>query len=133
MNRLFLLLSAFSVAWLAGCGNGGTAAPPAEEHLIRTLIGRTAELQADPQQFASCFVEGGKPDEALRTKLEGMMARLDRVTVDDAGASATADVLFEVLATGEQLGPVEWQLEKVGDQWKVKTLAIPDASAASAN
>jgi hypothetical protein len=128
MNRLFLLLSAISAAWLAGCTNGGTPAPSAEEHLIRTLIGHTAELQADPKQFANCFVEGSKPDETLRNKLKGMMARLDRATVDDAGATATADVIFEVLETGDQLGPVEWQLQKVGDQWKVKTLAVPDAS-----
>ena len=133
MNRLILLLIAFSAGWLAGCGNGGTSAPSGEEHLIRTLIGHTAEFQAAPQQFASCFVEGSNPDEALRNKLKGMMARLDRATVDDAGTSATADVLFEVLETGEQLGPVEWKLEKVGDQWKVKTLAVPDAPSTSVN
>ena len=128
MNRLILLLIAFSTTSLAGCSNGGTAAPSAEEHLIRTLIGHTAEFQADPKQFAACFVEASNADETLRNKLKGMMARLDRATVDDAGTSATADVLFEVLETGEQLGPVKWQLEKVGDQWKVKTLAVPEAS-----
>jgi hypothetical protein len=133
MNRLILLLSAFSAGWLAGCGNGGTSAPSGEEHLIRTLIGHTAEFQAAPQQFASCFVEGSTADEAMRNKLKGMMARLDHATVDDAGTSATADVLFEVLETGEQLGPVEWQLEKVGDQWKVKTLAVPDAPSTNVN
>jgi hypothetical protein len=133
MNRLILLLIAFSPGWLAGCGNGGTAAPSGEEHLIRTLIGHTAEFQADPKQFASCFVEGSSVDEALRNKLQGMMTRVDHATVDDAGTSATADVLFEVLETGEQLGPVEWQLEKVGDEWKVKTLTVPDAASTSVN
>ena len=127
MNRLLLLLFAFSAPWLAGCDSGGTSAPSAEEHLIRTAIGRTAESQASPQEFAACFVEASKPDETLRNKLKGMMARLDHATVDDAGTSATAAVLFEVLETGDQLGPVEWQLEKVGDQWKVKTLAVPEA------
>ena len=128
MNRLILLLITLSAASLAGCGSGGTPAPSAEEHLIRTLIGHTAELQADPKQFAACFVDASSADETLRNKVKGMMARLDRATVDDAGTSATADVVFEVLETGDQLGPVEWQLQKVGDQWKVKTLAVPDAS-----
>lgn len=133
MNRLILLIIALSAAWLAGCSSGGAPAPSAEEHLIRTLIGHTAEFQADPKQFANCFVEGSNADEALRNKLQGMMTKLDHVTVDDAGTSATADVLFEVLETGDQLGPVEWQLEKVDDQWKVKKLAVPEASNASVN
>ena len=91
MNRLILLSIAFSAAWLAGCGNGGTSAPSAEEHAIRTLVGHTAEFQADPKQFASCFVERSDAQETLRNKLKGMMTRVDRATVDDAGTSATAD------------------------------------------
>ncbi|MBL9162964.1 MAG: hypothetical protein JNL18_09545 [Planctomycetaceae bacterium] len=132
MHRLPLLLSAFSAAWLAGCNIGGTSAPSAEEHLIRTLVGQTAELQASPQRFAACFVEESAADETLRKKFKGMMTRMDRAAVDDANASATASVLFEVLETGEQLGPVEWQLEKVNGQWKVRTLAVPDVSGTSA-
>ena len=100
---------------------------------MRTLVGHTAEWQADPRRFASCLAEGASVDEALRKKLKGLMTRLDRATIDSAGTTATASVLFEVLATGDQLGPVEWTLEKSGDQWKVKTLVIPDLSTASVN
>jgi len=128
-----LLLVALSTGLLAGCGKAGTTAPPAEEHLIRTLVSQTAEYQADPRRFASCLAEGSNADEALRNKLKGLMTRLDRATIDGAGTSATAYVLFEVLQTGEQLGPVEWKLEKSGDQWKVKTLAIPDLATTPAN
>jgi hypothetical protein len=133
MHKLILLLSALSTGLLAGCGDGDVAAPPAEEHLIRTLVSQTAEFQADPRRFASCLAEGSNADEALRNKLKGLMAKMDRATIDDSGTSATASVLFEVLQTGDQLGPVEWTLEKTGDQWKVKTLAIPDLPATGAN
>jgi hypothetical protein len=62
-----------------------------------------------------------------------MMTRLDSATVDPTGASATAQVLFEVLETGDQLGPVTWTLEKSGDDWKVKTVQVPDVPGASVN
>ena len=133
MNKLILFVCALSAGLLAGCGKGGTSAPLAEEHLMRNVVGHTAEWQADPRRFASCLAEGASVDEAQRKKLKGLMARLDRATLDDAGATATASVLFEVLATGDQLGPVEWTLEKTGDQWKVKTLAIPDLTTAVVN
>jgi hypothetical protein len=134
MHKLLLLLSVFSIGLLAGCDNAGTtAAPPAEEHLIRTLVSQTAEYQADPRRFASCLAEGSNVDEALRNKLKGLMAKLDRATIDESGTSATASVLFEVLETGDQLGPVEWALEKTGDEWKVKTLAVPDLPQPTTN
>ncbi len=133
MNKLLLLISAFFTSLLVGCGNAGTSAPPAEENHIRTLVGHTAEYQSDPRKFASCLAEGAIVDDALRKNLNGLMARLDHATIDDAGASATAYVNFEVLETGEQFGPAEWKLEKSGDQWKVKTLAIPELATTSAN
>ena len=64
-------------------------------------------------------------------KLRGMMTKLERALVDDTGTSATADVVYEVLETGEILGPVQWKLVKSGDQWKVSVFALPEASAAS--
>jgi hypothetical protein len=118
---LFVLVAGM----LAGCGDGGTAAAPADDHLIRTLVGHTAELAGSREGFASCFVEGSVPDEATREKFRGMMTRLDGATVDEAGATATAQVVFEMLETGEQLGPVTWTLEKTGDEWKVKTVEVP--------
>jgi hypothetical protein len=110
---------------LVGCGDGGTAAAPADDHLIRTLVGHTAELAGSREGFASCFAEGSVPDEATRNKFRGMMTRLDSARVDEAGATATAQVEFEVLETGEQLGPVTWTLAKSGDEWKVKTVEVP--------
>ena len=113
---------------LAGCGDAGTTPAPGEDHHIRTLIGHTAELSGSPESFASCFAEGSVPDDATRHKFRGMMTRLDSATLDAAGTTATAQVQFEVLETGEQLGPVTWTLEKSGDEWKVKTVQVPDAS-----
>ncbi len=133
MHKLILILSASSLGLLAGCDKAGTIAPPAEDHLIRTLVSQTAEFQADPRRFASCLAEGSNVDETLRNKLKGLMAKLDSATIDDSGTTATASVMFEVLETGDQLGPVEWKLEKTGDQWKVKTIAIPELPTPTAN
>jgi len=126
-------LIALVAGMLAGCGDAGTTPAPAEDNRIRTLIGHVAELHASPDGFASCFADGSVPDDATRHKFRGMMTRLHSATVDAAGTSATAQVLFEVLETGEQLGPVTWTLEKSGDEWKVKTVQVPDVPGGSVN
>jgi hypothetical protein len=110
----------------AGCADGGSAAAPAQEHDIRTLVGHVAELSESREEFANCFVEGSVPDEATRNEFRGMMTRLSGATVDETGATATAQVMFEVLETGDQLGPVTWTFAKSGDQWKVKTVEVPE-------
>jgi hypothetical protein len=130
MSRITFLF-ALVAGVLAGCGDGGTTATPADDHEIRTLIGHVAELHARPDDFAKCFAEGSVPDDATRNKFRGLMTRLDRATVDDAGTAATAQVLFEVLETGEQVGPVTWTLEKSGGEWKVKTVQVPDIPSGS--
>ena len=127
MSKASYLISLVT-GMLAGCGDAGTTPAPAEDNRIRTLIGHTAELHASAKSFASSFADGSVPDDATRHKFRGMMTRLESATVDAAGTSATAQVLFEVLETGEQLGPVTWTLVKTGDEWKVKTLQVPDAS-----
>jgi hypothetical protein len=110
---------------LVGCGDGGTAAAPAEDDRIRTVVGHVAEYSGSRERFASCFAEGSVPDEATRSKFRGMMTRLVGATMDEAGTTATAQVEFEVLETGDQLGPVTWTLEKSGEEWKVKTVEVP--------
>jgi hypothetical protein len=132
MSR-FSFLIALVAGVLAGCGDAETTPAPAEDNRIRTLIGHVAEWHATPKSFASCFADGSVPDDATRKKFRGMMTKLDSATVDAAGTSATAQVLFEVLETGEQLGPAPWTLEKSGDEWKVKTVQVPDASGGSVN
>jgi hypothetical protein len=107
MSR-FSFLIALVAGVLAGCGDAETTPAPADDHGLRTVIGHVAELHARPAEFAKCFVDGSVPDEATRKKFRGMMTRLDSAAVDAAGTSATAQVLFEVLETGEQLGPATW-------------------------
>ena len=76
------------------------------------------------------FADGAVPNEATRGKLRGMMTKVEQARVDDTGSSATVDVVFEVLQTGEIRGPVEWKLVKAGDQWKVSAIAVPGEPAA---
>ena len=125
--RLVGLLAIVSVL---GCSAGSRPPAPSDDHEMRTLIGYVGEYHADPKRFEIFFVEGAVPDTATRAKLRGMMTKLERAVVDDAGSSATAAVVYEVLETGEILGPVEWKLVKTGDQWKVSAFALPAGSAA---
>jgi hypothetical protein len=127
MMRLVGLLA---VGILCGCGHAGTPAAPVDDHNLRTLIGYVGEYHADPKRFETFFVEGRVPDSTTRAKLYGMMTKLERAFVDDTGSSATAEVVYEVLATGDILGPVEWKLVKTGDEWKVSEFALPEGSAA---
>jgi hypothetical protein len=125
------LVGLLAVGIFCGCGDAGKPATPSDDHDIRTLIGYVGEYHADPKRFETFFVDGRVPDTATRAKLRGMMTKLERALVDDTGSSATADVVYEVLETGEILGPVQWKLAKAEDQWKVSVFALPGGSAAS--
>ena len=125
------LVGLLAVVTLCGCNAGGRPPAPIDDHHIRTLIGYVSEYHANPKRFETLFSDGQVPDTATRAKLRGMMTKLERALVDDTGSSATADVVYEVLETGEILGPVQWKLAKTGDQWKVSVFALPEGSAAS--
>lgn len=125
------LVGFLAVVALCGCSAGGRPPAPSDDHHIRTLIGYVSEYHANPQRFETLFVDGRVPDTATRTKLRGMMTKLERALVDDTGSSATAEVVYEVLETGEILGPVQWKLAKIEDQWKVSDFALPGEPAAS--
>jgi hypothetical protein len=125
------LVALLSIGILCGCNAAGTPAAPVDDHNIRTLIGYVSEYHANPKRFETFFVDGAVPDMATRAKLRGMMTKLERALVDDTGSSATAEVVYEVLETGEILGPVEWKLTKIEGQWKVSDFALPGGSAAS--
>lgn len=125
------ILGLLTVCMLCGCGESGKQATPGDDHEIRAIIGYVAEYHANPKRFEACFVDGAVPDQATRAKLNGMMTKLERVLVDGTGSSATAEVVCEVLQTGEILGPVQWKLAKTGDQWKVSDFALPERPVSS--
>jgi hypothetical protein len=124
------LAGLLTVSLLLGCSDAGSPAAPRDDHHMRTLIGHVGEYHANPKSFEPLFVDGAVPDKATRDKLRGMMTKLESARVDEAGSSATAEVLYEVLETGEILGPVQWKLAKTGDEWKVSGFALPGGSAA---
>lgn len=119
-----------AIGLLCGCGAAGKPAAPVDDNGIRTVVGHVGEYQANPKAFGALFSNGAVPNEAIRGKLRGMMTKVERARVDDTGSSATVDVVFEVLQTGEIRGPVEWKLVKAGDQWKVSTMTLPGEPAA---
>jgi hypothetical protein len=120
-----------AVVILCGCSAAGRPPDPNDDHHIRTLISYVSEYHANPKRFETFFVDGAVPDTATRAKLRGMMTKLERALVDDTGSSATADVVYEVLETGEIRGPVQWKLVKTEDEWRVSVFALPEESAAS--
>lgn len=124
------LVGFLAAVTLCGCSAGGRPPAPIDDHHIRTLIGYVSEYHANPKTFETLFVDGAVPDTAIRAKLRGMMTKLERALVDDTGSSATAEVVYEVLETGEILGPVQWKLVKTHDQWKVSVFALPGGSGA---
>lgn len=124
------LVGFLAAVTLCGCSAGGGPPAPIDDHHIRTLIGYVSEYHANPKTFETLFVDGAVPDTATRAKLRGMMTKLERALVDDTGSSATAEVVYEVLETGEILGPVQWKLVKTHDQWKVSVFALPGGSGA---
>ena len=124
------LAGLFAVVILCGCSAERRQPAPSVDHRIRTLISYVSENHANPKQFDTLFVDGRVPDKATRAKLRGMMTKLERAQVDDTGLSATAEVVYEVLETGEILGPVQWKLAKIEDQWKVSVFTLPAGSAA---
>jgi hypothetical protein len=107
-----------------GCGSGKPqTVVDTEESLAKQVVSSVSEHKLDAEKFGALFVEGTAPDDATRKRFEPYMCYA--VSTDVSGNSATADVQFEVLATGELLGPFQWTLEKVGEQWKVKSIALP--------
>lgn len=116
---------ALAMIWAVGCGGTGSAPPAEIDHEIRSLVGAVAETAGSAERFATCFVDGAAPDPAARQRLRGYMPRLDRAELAADGATATAQVVYEVLQTGEQLPAVPWNLRKVGDQWKVESWEPP--------
>lgn len=110
----------------SGCGSGQPQiVANTEESLVKQAVSAVAEYKRDAKQFRTLFAEGAAPDEAARNRFEPYM--FYAASADVSGNTATADVQFEVLATGELLGPVQWTLEKVGEKWKVKTFAMPES------
>ena len=63
------------------------------------------EYHANPKRFETFFIDGAVPDKATRAKLRGMMTKLELALVDDTGSSATAEVVYEVLANRGDPGP----------------------------
>lgn len=124
------LVGLIAIGMFLGCGPAGKPATPVDDNHIRSLVGHVAEYHANAKAFGALFVEGAAPNDATRTKLRGMMTKVEQARVDDTGASATVDVIYEVLQTGELKGPVQWKLVKAGDKWRVGTFALPEALAA---
>jgi len=124
-HRFVTLIGWLAPAWIliCGCGVSDEQYISSEEAAVKEAISNFSEPWSNAKRFAALFVEGAVPDASTLKRFEPYMPSASRVSV--SGNLATVDVEFEELTTGNILGPAEWTLEKVGDQWKIKTCPLP--------
>jgi len=124
-HRWVTLIGSLAPVWIliCGCAVSDEQYASSEEAAIKEAVSNFSEPQSNAERFAALFVEGAVPDAATLKQFQPYMPSASRVLVSDN--LATVDVEFEELATGKILGPAEWTLEKIGDQWKIKTCPLP--------
>ena len=106
-----------------GCESGSTQYQSGEAAAVQEAVSEFPDSAADLGEKVGVFVEGAAPDAAGMKPFEAYSPSAKKVTI--TGNTAIAEVEFEVIATGEILPPKEWTLEKVGEEWKIKTYPGP--------
>jgi len=125
-NRCVTLMGSMLLAgmmMICGCGGSEQQYASSEEAAVKEAVSNFSEAGRTAEGLAVLFVEGATPDAATRKRFAPYMPSASSVSV--SGNIATVDVELEELATGNIIGPAEWTLEKVGDQWKIKTCPFP--------
>jgi hypothetical protein len=92
---------------------------------VAAAVGRLADALNNEEKLNQLYSEGAFPDKGRLSNLRRYMpkTRAENVRVD--GDTATADVMFEITSTGEQLGPQKWTFVRVGEVWKLQDTPPP--------
>lgn len=124
-HRFIALIGWVLLTWIMICGCGGSKQQytSGEEAAVQEAISSFSDSRGTAERRAALFVEGAVPDAATLKLFEPYMPSASRVSI--SANLATVDVEFEELATGNILGPAEWTLEKVGENWKIRTCPLP--------
>jgi len=126
-QRCVTLLESMLLACLvisSGCGGTDQQDASGEEAAVKEAISNFSDARRTAKGLAFLFVEGATPDVEILKRFAPYMPSASSVSV--VGNLATVDVDLEELATGDLIGPAEWTLEKIGDQWKIKTCPFPE-------
>ena len=123
LHRIF----AFAVL-LAAAGCGGSESPGKALDLggpdataIATVIEDLNDAVGSNKKLEPMFVKGSKPTDPKK------MAKCSYYIVGKpsvSGSTAKCKVRIDD-AAGKTLGEPEWEFEKDGDKWKVKTAPLP--------
>ena len=124
-HRFVALIGWMLPTWMMICGCGGSKQQYAsgEEAAVQEAISNFSDSRGTAESLAALFVEGAVPDAATLKLFEPYMPSASGVSI--SGNLATVEVEFEELATGNIMGPTEWTLEKLGENWKIRTCPMP--------
>lgn len=114
------------LAWttlLSGCTPSDEEYASSEESAVKEAVSNFPGPRRIVEGRKSLFVDGSALDEETRKRFAPFMPSVSAVSISEN--VATIDIELEELATGEIIGPVKWTLEKVEDQWKIKTCPFP--------
>ena len=121
---ILLLISPVGFLFLGGCQKS-TDWKPTDPNLVSAAVNSISDALRNEEKLKQLYADGVLPDEATLGELRRYMpkSRAKNVRVD--GDTATVDVMFEISSTGEQLGPQQWTVVRVGDLWKLKDTPAP--------
>ena len=124
------LLAALCVS-LCGCG-GERGGKPKKGWATEKIIAQGLLSNIDPEtaeNFAGFFVEGKAPEsQRERYKKYTYHAEPGDVVLDGSGNSATLTVQFQDF-DGNPVGePVQWEVVKKDNDWKLKSAPLPAAA-----
>ncbi|HEY2881640.1 MAG TPA: hypothetical protein VGJ15_04390 [Pirellulales bacterium] len=121
-NQYLLLCTGAMLFFLAsGCGR----APKTniESNAAAAPVVALADAAENPKHFQALFVAGAVPNEAQRQRFMKLMFQVAAVkTVSDS--EATLHVLIDD-GHGKSLGETDWTVVREGQQWKLKSAALP--------
>ncbi len=129
MSRTVFTVTCLGLLLLPGCG-----ANP-EPDRIRNVVSQVADAAQEEAMFNSIFVSGSAPANRDDYAPWSFYAQ---DPVSNQGSSATVKVTAEPARAGGAAGDdvqqktaegghktVEWKLEKVGEEWKIKSAPLP--------
>ena len=96
-----------------------------DANYVAIIVARFADASNDKETLRQLYADGAFPNEQQLTELRRYMPKTRAAEVDVDGDTATAEVMFEITASGEQLGPQVWTVVRAGDAWKLKDTPPP--------
>jgi hypothetical protein len=115
------------MAWaslLSGCGNSVQEGyHPSEDQKAIVPIGEFNDFKGRPQQFNSVFAPGAAPAAAEQARYKRF--EYNPKTPKLSGDTGIVPVTVSESKSGKVVGEVEWNVVKIGEEWKIKDAPLP--------